>query len=130
MGADFPDGTPRPAAGGREGRIPLLNNERAIVYRRMNDIPSSWAQRVNVQSMVFCNMGDDSGTGVAFTRGPLHGERKLYGEFLMNARARRGGRIHARRRPSTSSRRPTPPFTNSLWRSPTAWSPITRTCRT
>ena len=61
------------------------NNERAIYYRRMNDIPSSWGTAVNVQSMVFGNMGDDSGTGVAFTRNPATGEKKLFGEFLMNA---------------------------------------------
>ena len=60
-------------------------NPRAIVYRRMNDIPSSWGTAVNVQSMVFGNMGDDSGTGVAFTRNPATGENKLYGEYLMNA---------------------------------------------
>ncbi|HOJ48303.1 MAG TPA: pyruvate, phosphate dikinase [Bacillota bacterium] len=61
------------------------NNERAIVYRRMNDIPSSWGTAVNVQAMVFGNMGKTSGTGVAFTRNPATGEKKLYGEFLMNA---------------------------------------------
>ncbi|MDP4108748.1 MAG: pyruvate, phosphate dikinase [Bacillota bacterium] len=61
------------------------NNPRAIVYRRMNDIPSSWGTAVNVQSMVFGNMGNTSGTGVAFTRNPSTGERRLYGEFLMNA---------------------------------------------
>ena len=61
------------------------NNPRAIVYRRMNDIPSDWGTAVNVQAMVFGNMGDDSGTGVAFTRNPANGEKKLYGEFLLNA---------------------------------------------
>ncbi len=61
------------------------NNERAIIYRRMNDIPGSWGTAVNVQEMVYGNMGDTSGTGVAFTRNPATGERKLYGEFLMNA---------------------------------------------
>ena len=61
------------------------DNPRAIVYRRMNDIPSNWGTAVNVQSMVFGNMGDDSGTGVAFTRNPATGEKKLYGEYLMNA---------------------------------------------
>ena len=61
------------------------NNPRAISYRRMNDIPGSWGTAVNVQSMVFGNMGDDSGTGVAFSRDPSTGEKKLYGEFLMNA---------------------------------------------
>ncbi|MDD3920247.1 MAG: pyruvate, phosphate dikinase, partial [Eubacteriales bacterium] len=60
-------------------------NPRAIVYRRMNDIPADWGTAVNVQSMVFGNMGIDSGTGVAFTRNPSTGEPKLYGEFLMNA---------------------------------------------
>ena len=61
------------------------NNPRAIYYRKMNDIPSSWGTAVNVQMMVFGNMGDDCGTGVAFTRNPATGEKKLFGEFLMNA---------------------------------------------
>jgi len=61
------------------------NNERAILYRRMNDIPGSWGTAVNVQEMVYGNMGETSGTGVAFTRNPATGEKKLYGEFLMNA---------------------------------------------
>ena len=61
------------------------DNPRAIYYRRMNDIPGSWGTAVNVQSMVFGNMGDDCGTGVAFTRNPATGERKLFGEFLTNA---------------------------------------------
>ncbi|MBR5804687.1 MAG: pyruvate, phosphate dikinase [Clostridia bacterium] len=61
------------------------DNPRADVYRRMNDIPYSWGTAVNVQSMVFGNMGNDSGTGVAFTRNPSTGEKALYGEFLMNA---------------------------------------------
>src|SRR5215468_3338244 len=61
------------------------NNERAIVYRKLNDIPESWGTAVNVQSMVFGNMGAQSGTGVAFTRDPSSGENVFYGEFLMNA---------------------------------------------
>ena len=61
------------------------NNDRAITYRRLNDIPSSWGTAVNVQEMVYGNRGDTSGTGVAFTRNPATGEKKLYGEFLMNA---------------------------------------------
>ena len=61
------------------------NNSRAIYYRKMNDIPSSWGTAVNVQMMVFGNMGNDCGTGVAFTRNPSTGENVLYGEFLMNA---------------------------------------------
>ncbi len=61
------------------------NNPRAEVYRRMNDIPREWGTAVNVQSMVFGNMGETSGTGVAFTRNPATGENALYGEYLMNA---------------------------------------------
>jgi pyruvate,orthophosphate dikinase len=61
------------------------DNPRAIVYRRLNDIPGDWGTAVNVQAMVFGNMGNDSGTGVAFTRNPSTGEKKLYGEFLVNA---------------------------------------------
>jgi pyruvate,orthophosphate dikinase len=61
------------------------DNPRAIVYRRLNDIPGDWGTAVNVQEMVYGNMGNDSGTGVAFTRNPATGENKLYGEFLLNA---------------------------------------------
>ena len=61
------------------------NNERAIIYRRMNDIPGSWGTAVNVQEMVYGNSGEKSGTGVAFTRNPATGENKLYGEYLINA---------------------------------------------
>ena len=61
------------------------NNDRAVYYRRMNDIPAAWGTAVNVQEMVFGNMGDECATGVAFTRNPATGERKLFGEFLVNA---------------------------------------------
>ena len=61
------------------------DNPRAIVYRRMNDIPGDWGTAVNVQTMVFGNMGDTSGTGVAFTRNPSTGEKGIYGEYLINA---------------------------------------------
>ena len=61
------------------------NNDRAITYRRLNDIPKEWGTAVNVQEMVYGNMGETSGTGVAFTRNPATGENKLYGEYLMNA---------------------------------------------
>ena len=61
------------------------NNPRANIYRRLNDIPSDWGTAVNIQEMVYGNMGDDSGTGVAFTRNPSTGEKLIYGEFLMNA---------------------------------------------
>src|SRR5690606_16965869 len=61
------------------------NNQRAIVYRRLNKIPDHLGTAVNIQSMVFGNMGSDSGTGVAFTRDPSTGEPRLYGEYLINA---------------------------------------------
>jgi pyruvate,orthophosphate dikinase len=61
------------------------NNERAIVYRKLNNIPDHWGTAINVQSMVFGNMGEDCGTGVAFTRDPATGEKKFYGEYLINA---------------------------------------------
>ena len=61
------------------------DNPRANVYRRMNEIPYDWGTAVNVQAMVFGNSGDNSGTGVAFTRNPATGERKLFGEYLINA---------------------------------------------
>ena len=60
-------------------------NDRAIVYRKLNNIPADWGTAVNVQSMVFGNMGEDSGTGVAFTRDPATGENIFYGEYLFNA---------------------------------------------
>src|SRR6195952_4622458 len=61
-------------------------NARAVTYRRLHDSPESWGTAVNVQSMVFGNMGETSATGVAFTRNPSTGENRLYGEFLINAR--------------------------------------------
>ncbi len=85
MGVDFPSDPNVQLIEAIKAVFRSWNNERAIYYRRMNDIPSSWGTAVNVQSMVFGNMGDDSGTGVAFTRDPATGEKKLYGEFLMNA---------------------------------------------
>ena len=68
-----------------KGCIPFLGQPRAIVYRRMNDIPGDWGTAVNVQTMVFGNMGNTSGTGVAFTRNPSTGENGIYGEYLINA---------------------------------------------
>ncbi len=85
IGEEFPN----------DSRLQLINsikavfrswdNQRAIVYRRMNDIPMEWGTAVNIQTMVFGNMGETSGTGVAFTRNPSTGENVLYGEYLMNA---------------------------------------------
>ena len=85
IGEDFPNDPKAQLMGAIKAVFRSWNNERAIYYRRMNDIPASWGTAVNVQMMVFGNMGDTSGTGVAFTRNPVTGEKKLYGEFLMNA---------------------------------------------
>ena len=85
VGEDFPQDPKQQLVGAIQAVFRSWNNARAITYRRMNDIPSSWGTAVNVQSMVFGNMGDTSGTGVAFTRNPATGEKKLFGEFLMNA---------------------------------------------
>ncbi|MBO4848493.1 MAG: pyruvate, phosphate dikinase [Clostridia bacterium] len=85
MGEDFPQDPMVQLLEAVKAVFRSWDNPRAIVYRRMNDIPASWGTAVNVQSMVFGNMGDDSGTGVAFTRNPATGEKKLFGEFLMNA---------------------------------------------
>ena len=63
-------------------------NTRAATYRRLNNIPAAWGTAVNVQAMVFGNMGDDCATGVAFTRDPSTGENSFYGEFLINAQGR------------------------------------------
>ncbi|MGI6748560.1 MAG: pyruvate, phosphate dikinase [Anaerovoracaceae bacterium] len=84
-GSDFPSNPIEQLFGAIKAVFRSWNNPRAIYYRRMNDIPSSWGTAVNVQEMVFGNMGDSSGTGVAFSRNPATGEAKLYGEFLMNA---------------------------------------------
>ena len=84
-GEDFPQDPKVQLAGAIKAVFDSWDNPRAIVYRRMNDIPGSWGTAVNVQSMVFGNTGDTSGTGVAFTRDPSTGERVLYGEYLMNA---------------------------------------------
>ncbi len=84
-GHDFPQ-NPQDQLWGAIGAVfGSWNNDRAITYRRMNDIPHWWGTAVNIQSMVFGNMGEDSGTGVAFTRDPASGENVFYGEYLMNA---------------------------------------------
>lgn len=83
--SEFPEDPKEQLMGAIEAVFRSWNNPRAIYYRKMNDIPSSWGTAVNVQMMVFGNMGNDCGTGVAFTRNPSTGENKLYGEFLMNA---------------------------------------------
>ncbi|MBS7228894.1 MAG: pyruvate, phosphate dikinase [Christensenellales bacterium] len=85
IGKDFPSDPREQLMGAIKAVFRSWDNPRAIYYRRMNDIPASWGTAVNVQMMVFGNMGETSGTGVAFTRNPATGEKKLFGEFLMNA---------------------------------------------
>ncbi len=85
LGHDFPQDPKQQLMEAVRAVFRSWDNPRANTYRRMNDIPHSWGTAVNVQSMVFGNMGETSGTGVAFTRNPSTGEKKLYGEFLMNA---------------------------------------------
>ncbi len=85
IGSDFPSDPKEQLMGAIKAVFRSWDNPRANVYRRDNDIPYSWGTAVNVQSMAFGNMGDDCGTGVAFTRNPATGEKKLFGEFLTNA---------------------------------------------
>jgi len=84
-GEEFPQDANVQLMGAVKAVFRSWDNPRAIVYRRMNDIPGDWGTAVNVQAMVFGNMGDTSGTGVAFTRNPSTGEKGIYGEYLINA---------------------------------------------
>jgi pyruvate,orthophosphate dikinase len=85
LGRDFPQGPHEQLWGAIGAVFGSWMNQRAITYRKLHNLPESWGTAVNVQAMVFGNMGDTSATGVAFTRNPSTGERKLYGEFLINA---------------------------------------------
>ena len=84
-GEEFPQDVNEQLMGAVKAVFRSWDNPRANVYRRMNDIPSDWGTAVNIQTMVFGNMGDTSGTGVAFTRNPSTGEKGIYGEYLINA---------------------------------------------
>ena len=84
-GQEFPQDVKEQLMGAVKAVFRSWDNPRAIVYRRMNDIPGDWGTAVNVQTMVFGNMGETSGTGVAFTRNPATGEKGIYGEYLINA---------------------------------------------
>jgi len=84
-GRDFPEDPWEQLFGAVGAVFTSWNNDRAIAYRQMNDIPGEWGTAVNVQTMVFGNMGDDSGSGVAFTRDPRNGENIFYGEYLINS---------------------------------------------
>ena len=85
LGREFPQDVNEQLWGAVEAVFASWMNDRATIYRQLNDIPASWGTAVNVQSMVFGNMGDTSATGVAFTRNPSTGEKELYGEYLINA---------------------------------------------
>lgn len=85
QGSEFPTNPSEQLIQAVEAVFRSWNNPRAITYRRLNDIPGDWGTAVNIQEMVFGNMGDDCGTGVAFTRNPATGENKIFGEYLMNA---------------------------------------------
>ena len=85
LGEDFPQDPKEQLFEAIKAVFRSWDNPRAIYYRRMNDIPGDWGTAVNVQTMVFGNMGDTSGTGVAFTRNPSTGEKQIYGEYLINA---------------------------------------------
>ncbi|HLA48382.1 MAG TPA: PEP/pyruvate-binding domain-containing protein, partial [Nitrospinota bacterium] len=84
-GKDFPEEPKEQLMMAVNAVFESWNNQRAITYRKLYSIPDNWGTAVNIQTMVFGNMGDTSGTGVAFTRNPATGEKKFYGEFLMNA---------------------------------------------
>ena len=84
-GEDFPQDPTEQLMGAVKAVFRSWDNPRAIVYRRMNDIPGDWGTAVNVQTMVFGNKGETSGTGVAFTRNPSTGAKGIYGEYLINA---------------------------------------------
>lgn len=85
LGEEFPQDPKEQLLDAIKAVFRSWNNPRAITYRRLNDIPSNWGTAVNVQEMVFGNMGEDCGTGVAFSRNPATGENEIFGEFLMNA---------------------------------------------
>ena len=87
-GREFPQDPREQLIGAVEAVFKSWDNPRAITYRRMHNIPGSWGTAVNVQSMVFGNMGETSGTGLAFTRDPATGKKVLYGEYLMNAQGK------------------------------------------
>ncbi len=85
LGKDFPDDPNEQLWGGINAVFASWNGKRAISYRRIEGIPDEWGTAVNVQTMVFGNMGEESATGVAFTRNPGNGENNFYGEYLINA---------------------------------------------
>ncbi len=129
-GADFPQNPSDQLRLAVKAVFDSWNNPRAIVYRKINQIPDDLGTAVNVQAMVFGNMGENCGTGVAFTRNPSTGEKALYGEYLMNAQGEdvvAGIRTPYR---SPSSRRRCRRPTRSLSGLPPCWRSTTGTCKT
>jgi pyruvate,orthophosphate dikinase len=142
IGKAFPDDAMEQLWGGIHAVFSSWNGKRAVSYRRIENIPDEWGTAVNVQSMVFGNMGDDCATGVAFSRNPGNGENKFYGEYLVNAQGedvvagiRTPAPINAPRSPITTkswshSKRECPSFTRSLSASRTSSRSTIAICRT
>ena len=93
-GSEFPDDPRQQLWGAISAVFGSWDNDRAVAYRRMYGIPDDWGTAVNVQTMVYGNTGEESGTGVAFTRNPASGENEFYGEFLVNAQGEDLSLIH------------------------------------
>ena len=125
LGAEFPDDPMQQLRGGICAVLKSWNGKKAVSYRRIEGIPDDWGTAVNVQSMVFGNMGETSATGVAFTRNPATGENKFYGEWLINAQGE--DVVAGTRTPMKSSIRL---FTNSFMQSGTNLRRIIATCST
>ena len=128
--ARVPAGPARAAGDGARRRVPLLEQRPRQDYRRINNIDDMLGTAVNVQAMVFGNMGETSGTGVGFTRNPATGTKEFYGEFLMNAQGE--DVVAGIRTPVhiTELEKIMPTLTTSCATSPRAWKSTTATCRT
>ena len=127
IGEDFPSEPKEQLMGAIKAVFRSWDNPRANVYRRDNDIPYSWGTAVNVQMMAFGNMGDDCGTGVAFTRDPATGEKKLMGEFLINAQGE--DVVAGVRTPMPIAKKSSRRHSLSLRKYVRLWKPITAICR-
>ena len=130
QGEEFPQDPKEQLIGAVKAVFRSWDNPRANVYRKMNEIPYEWGTAVNVQQMAFGNSGMRSGTGVAFTRNPATGEKKLMGEYLINAQARTSSPVSVLLLPSASCMRRCPRSTISSLRSLPASRTTTRICRT
>ena len=130
IGEDFPTDPKEQLMGAIKAVFRSWDNPRANVYRRDNDIPYSWGTAVNVQSMAFGNMGDDCGTGVAFTRDPATGAKGLFGEFLTNAQGE--DVVAGVRTPMhiQEMEQKFPELSHSSLRFARLWRTITEICRT